>query len=80
MGTCRLYDCDDPRGIFGGMDWILENWAQLLLAAALFIDVVVSITPTKKDDAAWGYLRLVINALTGNTKRNQKKQQKNGDH
>lgn len=58
------------------MEWIAENWSTLLLSLALFIDVVVSLTPTDKDDKAWGYLRLVINALTGAKKRKKAKPQK----
>jgi len=55
------------------MEYILENWATLLLAALAFIDVIVSLTPTKKDDQILGYFRLVINAITGGNKNKSKK-------
>ena len=55
------------------MEYILENWAALLLAALAFIDVIVSLTPTKKDDQILGYFRLVINAITGANKNKSKK-------
>lgn len=49
-------------------DFIFENWAALLLALIAFADVVVSITPTKKDDAVLGYFRLLVNAITADKK------------
>jgi hypothetical protein len=54
------------------MEYILENWAALLLAALAFVDVIVSLTPSKKDDQILGYFRLVINAITGANKRKKK--------
>lgn len=54
------------------MEWIFENWAPLLLAALAFVDVIVSLTPSKKDDVVLGYFRLIINAITGVNKRKKK--------
>lgn len=54
------------------MEWIFENWAVLLLALLAFVDVIVSLTPSKKDDAVLGYVRLIINAITGANRAKKK--------
>ena len=54
------------------MEYIFENWAALLLAALAFVDVIVSLTPSKKDDQVLGYFRLIILAITGTKKKSKK--------
>ena len=54
------------------MEYIFENWAALLLAALAFVDVIVSLTPSKKDDVVLGYFRLIILAITGTKKKSKK--------
>jgi len=54
------------------MEYFLENWAALILGALAFIDVIVSLTPSKKDDQILGYFRLVINAIIGSGKKKKK--------
>jgi len=54
------------------MEYIFENWAALLLAALAFVDVIVSLTPSKKDDQGLGYFRLIILAITGTKKKSKK--------
>ena len=53
-------------------EFITENWAVLALGLFAFADIVVSMTPTKKDDRALGYIRAIFNVLTG-AKRKAKK-------
>jgi hypothetical protein len=57
------------------MDIILQNWAELLLALIAFLDVVVSLTPTQKDDRFLGYLRTITLAFTKRTIRKAAKKQ-----
>jgi len=53
-------------------DFIVENWAALLLALITFGDVIVSLTPTKADDRLLGYFRLLVNAITSDKKKTPK--------
>ena len=50
------------RQIFGFMDWILNNWAEIALALLAFADVLVSLNP-KWGGEKLGYLRAVVTAL-----------------
>jgi|TARA_R100000479_G_scaffold70049_1_gene33646 hypothetical protein len=54
-------------------DFIQENFFAIFSAALIFADVVVSLTPTKADDRALGYIRAIFGALFGTGKRKQKK-------
>ena len=48
------------------MDFILQNWAELLLALLALIKVVVRLTPGVKDDAIFNYIDKLIDALVPN--------------
>jgi len=50
-------------------DFIIENWAGLLLAAMAFAKVVVNLTPTESDNQIFGYLDLLITAITGDRRK-----------
>lgn len=41
---------------------------MLFSAALVFADVIVSATPTKRDDVALGYIRAIFTALFGKAK------------
>ena len=45
------------------MDFILGNWAELLLALLALIKVVVRLTPGVKDDAIFNYVDKLIDAI-----------------
>jgi len=45
------------------MDFILQNWGELLIAALAFIKIVVRLTPGVKDDAIFNYVDRLIDAL-----------------
>jgi hypothetical protein len=51
------------------MDIFFENWAEIILALLAFVDIVVSLTPTDKDDRALGYIRIIVEALAGKRKK-----------
>lgn len=53
------------------MDFILEFWAELLLAALAFAKVVVNLTPTQSDNAVFGYIDIIITTLTGDRRKKQ---------
>jgi hypothetical protein len=51
------------------MELILENWAMLALAVLAALDVYVSLTPSKRDDQVVGYLRIIIQTISGKSKK-----------
>ena len=51
------------------MEFILENWVALTLALMAFIKVVVNLTPTESDNAVFGYIDLLITAITGDRRK-----------
>jgi|TARA_R110000823_G_scaffold160362_2_gene291781 hypothetical protein len=51
------------------MEFIIENWAALLIGALAFLKVVVNLTPTDKDNQVFGYLDLLITAITGDRRK-----------
>ena len=53
----------------GGLDFILGNWAGLLLGLMAFIKVVVNLTPTEKDNQVFAWLDTLINAIISDKKK-----------
>jgi hypothetical protein len=51
------------------IDFILANWAELVLALMAFAKVVVNLTPTEADNAVFGYVDLLITAITGDRRK-----------
>ena len=51
------------------MEFIIENWAALLIGALAFLKVVVNLTPTDKDKQVFGYLDILITAITGDRRK-----------
>ena len=51
------------------MEFIIENWAALLIGVLAFLKVVVNITPTEKDNQIFGYLDVLITAITGDRRK-----------
>jgi hypothetical protein len=54
------------------MDFIMEYWAELLLAAMAFAKVVVNLTPSIKDDRVFAYMDLLFNAIIANNTKEKK--------
>jgi hypothetical protein len=51
------------------MEFILNNWAELVLAAMAFAKVVVNLTPSVNDNRVFSYIDLLVDAIvTNNTK------------
>ena len=53
------------------LDFIIENWAVLLLGVMAFLKIVVNITPTTTDNQIFGYLDMLITAITGDRRKNK---------
>ena len=55
------------------IDFVTTNWAALLLATMAFAKVVVNLTPTEKDNQIFGYIDMLITAVTGDRRKGGKK-------
>lgn len=55
--------------------FIAENWIPLTIGAMAFLKVIVNLTPTEKDNQVFGYLDVLITAITGD-RRKQKREQR----
>lgn len=51
------------------MEFIIENWAVLLIGLLAFLKVIVNLTPTEKDNQIFGYLDVLITAITGDRRK-----------
>ena len=51
------------------MEFIIENWAVLLLGFMAFLKVIVNLTPTQTDNQIFGYLDILITAITGDRRK-----------
>jgi len=45
------------------MDFVLGNWAELLLAVMLLAKTIVRLTPGVKDDAIFAYIDKLVEAV-----------------
>jgi len=45
------------------MDFILQNWAELLLALMLLTKTLVRLTPGVKDDAIFAYIDKLVEVI-----------------
>lgn len=52
------------------MEWILENWSAVLLAALGIAKIVANLTPTEADNVVvFGWLDAAINAIVSNNRK-----------
>ena len=51
------------------MDFILDNWGELLIGAMAFIKIIVNITPTEKDNQVFGWLDSLVNMIVSDRKK-----------
>ena len=51
------------------INFLIENWAALLIAVLALAKVIVNLTPTESDNKVFGYLDLLITALTGDRRK-----------
>ena len=51
------------------MDFILDNWGELLIGAMAFIKVIVNLTPTEKDNMVFGWLDSLVNMIVADRKK-----------
>jgi hypothetical protein len=49
--------------------FITEFWAELILAGMALAKTIVNLTPTEKDNMIFGYLDVLITAITGDRRK-----------
>lgn len=52
------------------MDFIIDNWGELLIGMMAFIKIVVNITPTEKDNMVFGWMDSLVNMVVSDRKKN----------
>jgi hypothetical protein len=57
---------EDPNGFELLWLFIVSHWAELLLAFLGFVEVIVRLTPTEKDNAWFNWIKQIIDALVPN--------------
>lgn len=51
------------------MNFLLENWAELLIALMALAKVVVNLTPTEKDNKVFGWLDALIDRVVSDKRK-----------
>ncbi len=51
------------------MNFIMENWLELLIGLMAFAKVVTNLTPTEADNRIFGWLDTIIDAIIPNYKK-----------
>jgi hypothetical protein len=51
------------------VDFITENWVPLIIGLMAFAKVVVNLTPTDRDNQVFGYIDVLITAITGDRRK-----------
>ena len=51
------------------LQFIQEHWVALLLALLAFIEVIVRLTPTEKDNTIFAIVKRIINLFIPNRKK-----------
>lgn len=54
-------------------EFIAENWLALTVGLMAFIKVVVNLTPTEADNQIFGYIDVLITAITGDRRKEGEK-------
>lgn len=52
------------------IDFIKDHWIVLLFGLLAFVEIVIRLTPTKKDDSILNFIMKIVNFLIPNHKRN----------
>tara|TARA_R100001198_G_scaffold57189_1_gene32720 strand:+ start:263 stop:424 length:162 start_codon:yes stop_codon:yes gene_type:complete len=51
------------------IDFIVENWIALTIGVMALLKVIVNLTPSDSDNAVFGYLDILITAITGDRRK-----------
>lgn len=53
--------------------FLIENWVALVLGLMAFVKIIVNLTPTETDNMIFGYVDLLITAITGDRRKKKSK-------
>lgn len=56
------------------INFLTDFWAELLLGLMAFVKIIVNLTPTETDNAVFGYIDLLITAITGDRRKKKNPQ------
>tara|TARA_R110002051_G_scaffold177777_2_gene247610 strand:+ start:8562 stop:8735 length:174 start_codon:yes stop_codon:yes gene_type:complete len=51
------------------LEFISENWLELLIGLMAFIKIITNLTPTEKDNRVFSWLDSIFNAIVPNYKK-----------
>jgi|TARA_R110000803_G_scaffold54078_1_gene110659 hypothetical protein len=50
-------------------EFLLENWAVLIIAVLALVKVIVNLTPGTRDNLVFSYIDILITAITGDRRK-----------
>ena len=50
-------------------NFFLDHWVELVIGLMAFVKIVVNLTPTESDNQIFGYLDVLITAITGDRRK-----------
>lgn len=53
-------------------NFLIENWVPLTIGLMAFVKIIVNLTPTETDNQVFGYIDLLITAITGDRRKAKK--------
>lgn len=68
VGMCSIVP-DSAQEAVSASNFFKDNWIELLFAVLALAEVVVRLTPTKKDDSVLNWIIKIINAILPNRKK-----------
>ena len=51
------------------IEFIIQNWGELLIGLMAFAKIVVNLTPTTTDNMVFGWFDTLITAITGDRRK-----------
>jgi hypothetical protein len=52
-------------------NFLLDHWVELTIGLMAFVKIIVNLTPTESDNMIFGYLDVLITAITGDRRKNK---------
>ena len=53
-------------------NFFLDHWIELTIGLMAFVKIIVNLTPTETDNQIFGYLDVLITAITGDRRKGKK--------
>jgi len=69
QGEVQLEFEPDPAGSFLSKGVIIDNWGILSLGLLSFLEIIVRITPSEKDNSIFNFVSRILNAVIPNLRK-----------